>query len=126
MQYSRTVIRKLPSGGFKLYIWGQPDNHIMDWLGCNYRLLTLPGQPRKGFHASEDALGFLARDYPSEVDVRKWAEHAGDGSFLTDALSSTIIIQNAWAVIADTIPTQDRPNYIAPGIQRRAPKHQGH
>ena len=40
---------------FKMYIQGQPDDHVMDWLGCNFHVVTVTGQPRHGFDLAADA-----------------------------------------------------------------------
>ena len=72
--------------GYKVYLWGQPDEHIMDWRGCNYRRLSIPAdllkQPRGGFPNVADA--FLAFDRADESAIKKWSERAGDGTHLSD------------------------------------------
>ena len=47
--------KRIPSGYFKAIVQGQPDDHIMDWRGCNYHCITLKGQPRSGFIIESDA-----------------------------------------------------------------------
>lgn len=85
MQYTGVFVQKLPSGrGYKAYVWGQTDMHIMDWNGCNYRRITIPDQPLFGFKTPEEAVEFVLNKYETESDVRKWAARAGDGTFLTD------------------------------------------
>jgi len=85
MQYIGAFVQMLPSGrGYKAYLWGQPDLHIMDWNGANYRRATIPGQPLFGFQTPEKAINFVLANYQTEADLKKYAEKCGDGAFLTD------------------------------------------
>ena len=110
MQYIGAFIRQLPSGGFKAYFWGQPDMHIMDWNGANYRYKVVPAaagdnkeQPFFGYKTKEEALQFLIDNYPDERDLGKVAEKEGDGSFLPDEMCANWIDvnfkpQKKWAI----------------------------
>jgi len=80
------LIRRLPSGGYKGYIWGQPDSHCMDYRGCNYRYKAVNGQPLRGFASHGEAMDFLRKRFATRREVWEWAGRAGDGSFLTDEL----------------------------------------
>ncbi|MGW8178197.1 MAG: hypothetical protein ACWGQW_05430 [bacterium] len=85
MQYIGAFIKMLPSGrGYKAYLWGQPDMHIMDWNGCNHRRFTIPDQPLFGFQTPEKAADFVRAKYPTEDDLKRYADKCGDGSFLTE------------------------------------------
>lgn len=91
MNYIGAFVRQLPSGGFKAYLWGQPDMHIMDWNGCNYRRTTIPNQPLFGFKTPEEATAFVLLKYKTEQDLREYACKAGDGTFLTDEIAENWI-----------------------------------
>lgn len=85
MNYIGAFVKQLPSGGYKAYIWGQPEGHIMDWNGCNYRRATIPDQPLFGFKTKEEARDFVLLEFKTEKELRKYAyKNIGDGSFLTD------------------------------------------
>lgn len=78
------VIGKTPSGsGWKAYAHGQPNIHVTDWRGANYRIATVPGQPSRGFKTAEEALSFASTRFASEADFNRWSFRA-DGSFCTD------------------------------------------
>jgi hypothetical protein len=49
MQIISIAIAEIQPGKFKAIIWGQHDDHVMDWNGCNYRYMVVKGQPRSGF-----------------------------------------------------------------------------
>lgn len=100
MQYLNTVVRRLSGGGFKACIWGQTDSHVMDRRGCNYRLLTIPGQPRQGFSAQEEAVAFLRSKFGHEAEAKQWAWSQGDGSFMSDDHADSIVVLNAWVEAA--------------------------
>ena len=72
MRVIAVEVAKMPQGYFKVIIWGQHDEHIMDWRGCNYRYLVVKKQPRKGFQtpkAAEDWWNHLSWEYwQSELD----------------------------------------------------------
>ena len=71
-----TVERK---GGYGAYLWGQPDDHVMDWNGCNYRSLSLT---RKRFTAREEAEAYILDRFPSWQHASWFAQGKGDGSFM--------------------------------------------
>ncbi len=50
---------QIPSGKFKVLIWGAADGHIMDWRGTNYRLTPVTGQPVRGFKTIDEAKALL-------------------------------------------------------------------
>lgn len=39
------VVRDMKRGGLLVIVVGQPNDHLMDWRGCNYHRLNLPGWP---------------------------------------------------------------------------------
>lgn len=84
MIVSSLSVGKLRSGGFKVYVWGQPDLHLSNWRGCNFRYKAVDGQPHRGFATLEEAVTFGQSKFSSLTEVRKWARSVGDGSFLTD------------------------------------------
>ncbi len=49
------VVCSTRGGGFKVYVMGQADGHIMDWRGCNYKFVPVTGQPFRGFLNKCDA-----------------------------------------------------------------------
>ncbi len=53
------TINRTKSGRFKVYMQGSADGHIMDWLGCNFKFVTVKGQPFRGFETKEEAKNFL-------------------------------------------------------------------
>ena len=85
MKYIGTFIGKTPKGKFKVYIWGQPDYHIMDWSGCNYRYLAVGGQPARGFDTFAQALTAAKKLFHTEARAREYAGNRGDGTFMSDA-----------------------------------------
>jgi len=88
MNYIGAFVQELSSGrGYKAYAWGQPESHIMDWNGCNYRRTTLPNQPLFGFKTIEEAITFVLKRYDTERDLKIYIEKkTGDGTFLTDEM----------------------------------------
>lgn len=40
---------------FFIYFQGQPEEHVMDWSGCNFRVVRAEGQPKGGFETPWDA-----------------------------------------------------------------------
>ena len=104
MNYTGTFIRQLPSGGYKAYIWGQPNNHIMDWNGANYRQKVIPNQPLFGYKTKEEALQAIIDFNPEERGMEKWAIKVGDGTFLKeewarDWLDVDFRTKNKWQII---------------------------
>lgn len=97
-------IGRVPSGGYKLYLTGQHDDHIMDWAGCNYRYKVIEGQPLRGFHTlyfvEEFQRKFIER-FPPRTDIlnghidakfgfnreefEKWARMEGSGTHMNDS-----------------------------------------
>ncbi len=76
---------KTPSGRFKVYVWGQPNYHIMDWRGCNYRYKAVPGQPHRGWETRKEAEEWARTQFENVAQARGWAYfNAGDGTFMTD------------------------------------------
>lgn len=72
------VDRRAKSPKFTVYAVGKPDCHLMDWRGCNFRRIKMPGQPR----------------FSSLIDAVSWAERwmrtnhdrsiGGTGSHISD------------------------------------------
>ena len=68
--------------GFKVYVQGQPDEHVMDWNGCNYHVLTVRGQPRAGFKTEAEAHAFQ-KAMPEETKEEELTRAAfSSGTFL--------------------------------------------
>jgi len=82
--------KRLPSGRWKIVAWGRPDAHITDRRGANYRTVTAPGQPARGFAEIPEARAFLFGRFPSEAEACAWATKAGDGSALGDSVIETL------------------------------------
>jgi len=93
MNYIGAFVKQLPSGGYKAYIWGQPDMHIMDWNGPNYRRKTIPDQPLFGHKTEQETVDFVLSTYPQEVNLREWAQHrrTGDGTSLTNEFFKEVL-----------------------------------
>ena len=70
---------------FKVYIWGQPDLHMMDWNGCNYRTMTVKGQPHRGFASREEAEAWALDRFPTDADATVYASEGGDGTFMSNS-----------------------------------------
>ena len=49
-------VAEMSSGQYKAVIWGQWDDHIMDWAGCNYRYVVVQGQPHRGFEIDDEVV----------------------------------------------------------------------
>ena len=84
MQGAALVVGKTKSNRFKAYIWEQPDGHVSDWQGCNYRIATVEGQPHKGYETQEQAIEFAKSQFKTKREVVKYGSCVGNGSFLTD------------------------------------------
>lgn len=86
------MVGKTPSGkGWKIYAWGQPNGHIMDWNGCNYRIATAGyRQPLRGFTVPHAAVDHL-RDHQVTEDQLLQTVERTDGAFLTDARFKQLI-----------------------------------
>jgi hypothetical protein len=88
MQYIGTFVIE-QTRGWKCYIWGKPDNHIMDWRGCNYHYASVKGQPHFGFKTREAAEAWLRAKFPKDRDAKVYAGNAGDGAFYTDDMCNS-------------------------------------
>ena len=53
-----TIIAATPKGNYKVYWMGYADDHVMDWLGCTFKHVTVAGQPHRGFKTWEEAETF--------------------------------------------------------------------
>lgn len=63
-------------------IVGQPDAHIMDWRGCNFRRMTLPTPLKKNFDRAVDAKEHEEKLEKENVEqLTKFAAICGDGSW---------------------------------------------
>lgn len=68
----RIALIRLPGGGHKVFAVGQPNDHLMDWRGCNFRKAPLPGQAVRGY-----SLKIAAAKYHQAVKDREaWEEWA--------------------------------------------------
>lgn len=75
---------KTPSGRFKVYVWGQPNDHISNWSGCNYRWKAVDGQPVRGFATREEAEQWARTRFSSKQEASDWAYRAGDGTWMSE------------------------------------------
>lgn len=75
------VVMKNDNGRWKAYVWGQPDNHISDWRGTNYRRMAIPGQPQRGYDTEEQATAFVQDRFSLWDEVEEFANRRGDGSY---------------------------------------------
>ena len=64
---------------FKVYAIGQPDYHITDWAGCNFRRAAIAGQPRHGFDTIEEARAF--KESLDVKEIQKLIRYTNGGSF---------------------------------------------
>ena len=46
---------------WKAFVQGQPDEHMMNWNGCNYKFISIRTQPRRGFAYEWEAHEFIGR-----------------------------------------------------------------
>lgn len=74
---------------FKVYVWKQHSRHFMDWNGCNYRLVSVPGQPPRGFKTREEAAEWGAAWLRDGGDVFHLARLT-DGTHLSDNDTRTV------------------------------------
>lgn len=70
---------------WKAYVWGQPDYHIMDWRGCNYRVYAIHDQPRRGFDSADEAVAWYHQRFPTRDDLERYVRGRGDGCYMPDA-----------------------------------------
>ena len=69
---------------FFVYWFGQPNEHIMDWTGCNYHRVKAEGQPKDGFDTPWDAwLWAETRVAFTEQAIRDEI-YDKNGSFISD------------------------------------------
>lgn len=68
------------NGFFTVKVMGQPNDHVSDWRGCNYRAVVVPGLGRK------DLTKEIAFALYRSIDVTKLAEilEPMTGSALSD------------------------------------------
>lgn len=66
---------QMSSGNYKIRFWGQPNDHMMDWRGCNYHALTVPGQPRRGFKDLEELAAWWQDNAWYEEATYKYCYH---------------------------------------------------
>ncbi len=94
MKYIATQTGKTKSGKFKVYIWGQPDWHISDWTGTNYRLASVKGQPHRGFTTRFEAETFARSKFSTEEAAKSYARIIGDGSFLAEDRAEELALED--------------------------------
>ena len=75
---------------FTVVIVGQPEEHIMDWNGCNFKYLALPKAMRKLFDTAEQAAAYKKQLNPQ---LKKLKDYASDfkGSAFHDSRMATVI-----------------------------------
>ena len=66
----------MPNGYYKVVVQGHADGHTMDWRGCNYRFISVRGQPHKGFLEEAQAETYLR--LLSEEVTQAEIDRAGD------------------------------------------------
>lgn len=92
------------SGRWKAYAWGQPETHIMDWNGSNYRYASIADQPHSGFATQAEADAWVRRRFSTEEDAEKWIRsNTGDGTHLGDSF------HKERAVVDVDLPKKIRP-----------------
>ena len=75
---------QMPSGKWKVIIWGHHDEHLMDWLGCNYRYVVVQGQPYWGFGSQIEAMAWW-NAIPAESQKEQKLRVTGmSGTFMGD------------------------------------------
>tara|TARA_Y100000310_G_C20148403_1_gene563531 strand:- start:49 stop:327 length:279 start_codon:yes stop_codon:yes gene_type:complete len=73
------------AGRYKVYVWGQPDNHVSNWNGENHRTHSVKGQPSRGFETRQEAEEWARKKF-SDYDVfEKYAGWCGDGTFVSES-----------------------------------------
>ncbi len=92
MKYIETQIEETLKGKFKAYVWGQPDAHLMDWNGCNYRHKPVPGQPLRGYKTVKDVERYIKAWWTKEK-LKEFAINCGDGSFLSESINVIKVIR---------------------------------
>lgn len=83
MRGEAVTILKTPKGKFKGYVWGYPNEHLMDWRGCNFHIRSVEGQPHFGFATVEECEAFLKAKFPTRKELEVWALRS-DGTFMKD------------------------------------------
>jgi hypothetical protein len=91
MKFCFAQIERIKSGGWKVYAIGQPAAHIMDWRGCNFRVMTAPFQPQRGFASAELAKAWALSHLTSD-GLRRYCAERGDGASHQDPLDSVSIM----------------------------------
>src|SRR3989304_5223763 len=73
------IIAKTEGGGFKVYVCGQADDHLMDWHGLNLRYVSVSGQPRRGFVTYAEADHFR-QEIEANSEMMKRLRRIGEGN----------------------------------------------
>lgn len=88
---TKLVIHHLATDKYKVKIWGQSADHVMDWNGCNFRIATIAGQPLRGFATKEEAETWARNKFKDQQDVDDYAYALdGIGTFLKDKIFSRL------------------------------------
>jgi hypothetical protein len=78
------VVKTAKGFAWKVMIQGQPDEHMMDWAGTNYRFLVVRGQPRFGFSTEREAFEFLQHLPPECKEEELNRSYDAKGSYYPD------------------------------------------
>jgi len=86
MKNLHTIVGRTKSGRFKVYWFGQPELHISNWRGCNYKFVTAKGQPFRGFEKYQDAVAFEKelREDEERYEKEKRIASSYSGSSMAD------------------------------------------
>jgi hypothetical protein len=77
---------KTKRGKFTVALVGQPDEHMMNWNGCNYRRMALPKELRKKFDTAEEAFAYEKLvDTERLEELTRYAYENGQGSSFNEA-----------------------------------------
>lgn len=82
------VILKNEKGEFRVGMMGQPNDHLMNWRGCNYHYVALPKELRKKFTSYAEAAKYekeVDQKLDTDKQFRRYFEHRS-GTYLKDEL----------------------------------------
>jgi hypothetical protein len=99
MQYAYLSVFKSPkTGKYRVMIVGQPDNHMMNWRGCNYRRMTLPTPLKRTFTTIQEAEAYRKElEAKNEPMLIKFAAVLGDGAWFPE--SEMVLVDRFGTVI---------------------------
>lgn len=118
------AIAKFQSGRYKIIIWGQHPDHVMDWAGCNYRAIVFRPQPKKGFPTVKEAQfwwtgitpGLARLEFERAVDEETVGTHLSNNPRIGMHIEFDAEIKWSWDGEFDPTGTGGDPSQNSPAV----------